>query len=194
MDGVRKTQNKFLKRLDDVGPSLENPIFGFIDRAACSNEPNKIRVLNTRKIKHLVSRKKIKLFGFMALNGNDAALIVNNCKATTFVDLLEAIRHANGSNRPIVGILDNARIHHAKISVAYAESHNIYLVYLPPYSPHLNPIEFSWKDLKKELNKFVSFDEASEKAIGILLDCMKNGKTGYAGSWLEKFGDVIKSC
>jgi len=175
-------------------PHLENPIIGFIDQAACANEPNKIRVLNTKKIKHLVSRKKIKLFGFMALNGNDVALIANNCKATTFVSLLEAIRHANGNNRPIVGILDNARIHHARISVAYAGSQKIYLVYLPPYSPHLNPIEYSWKDLKKELNKFASFDEASEKAIELLLNCMNDRKGTYAGSWLEKFGDVIKCC
>lgn len=129
----------------------------------------------------------------MALNGNDVALIANNCKATTFVSLLEAIRHANG-NRPIVAILDNARIHHARISVAYAGSHKIYLVYLPPYSPHLNPIEYSWKDLKKELNKFASFDEACGKAISILLNCMKTGKMSYAGSWLEKFGEIIKSC
>lgn len=129
----------------------------------------------------------------MALNGNDTALIANNCKATTFVSLLEAIRHTNGNNLPIVAILDNARIHHAKISIAYAESHNIYLVYLPPYSPHLNPIEFSWKDLKKELNKFASFDEASEKAIELLLNDMKDKKMTYAGSWLEKFGEIIKS-
>lgn len=129
----------------------------------------------------------------MALNGNDVAFIANNCKAATFVNLLEAIRDANGTARPIIAVLDNARIHHAKISVAYAESHNIYLVFLPPYSPHLNPIEFSWKDLKKKLNKFPSFDEASENAIELLLNGMNDRKMTYAGSWLEKFGEIIKS-
>lgn len=128
----------------------------------------------------------------MALNGNDIAMISNNCKAESFVCFLEAVRSENNCSRPVVAILDNARIHHAKISVAYAGSHKIYLVYLPPYSPHLNPIEFSWKDLKHEINQYVSFDEANEKAIDILLDCMKSRKRTYAGSWLEKFGEWVK--
>lgn len=130
----------------------------------------------------------------MALNGNDVAMISNNCKAESFVCYLEAIRGENENNRPIVAVLDNARIHHAKISVACAGRQKIYLVYLPPYSPNLNPIEFSWKDLKHEINQYVSFDEAGEKVIDILLDCMKSRKRTYAGSWLEKFGKYVKCC
>jgi len=36
-----------------------------------------------------------------------------------------------------------------------AEKMNIVLVYLPPYSPDLNPIEFVWKGVKR----IVSFIE-----------------------------------
>ena len=46
-------------------------------------------------------------------------------------------------------ILDNFRTHHAKKVREEAEKLNISLVYLPPYSPDLNPIENVWKSVKR---------------------------------------------
>lgn len=42
----------------------------------------------------------------------------------------------------IVIILDNFRSHHANRTREFAEANRIQLVFLPPYSPDLNPIEF----------------------------------------------------
>ena len=39
-------------------------------------------------------------------------------------------------------VLDNAKIHHSDRIVPLVESMGARLVYLPPYSPDLNPIEF----------------------------------------------------
>jgi len=52
----------------------------------------------------------------------------------------------------IVMILDNFPSHKAKIARQYAEDFGINLVYLPPYSPDLNPIEFIWKSIKREVS------------------------------------------
>ncbi|VUT28140.1 MAG: hypothetical protein SYNGOMJ08_00702 [Candidatus Syntrophoarchaeum sp. GoM_oil] len=41
-----------------------------------------------------------------------------------------------------------------------AEKLEIYLVYLPPYSPDLNPIEFIWKSIKRVVS--ISFVENVE--------------------------------
>ena len=49
-------------------------------------------------------------------------------------------------------ILDNFRSHHAKLTTETAEKLNIDLIFLPPYSPDLNPIEFIWKAIKRELS------------------------------------------
>jgi len=49
-------------------------------------------------------------------------------------------------------ILDNFRSHHAKLTTETARKLNIDLVFLPPYSPDLNPIEFIWKTIKRELS------------------------------------------
>lgn len=88
-------------------------------------------------------------------------------------------------------IVDNAKTHKAKISLEEAGKLNIDLLYLPPYSPDLNPIEFEWKDMKKELAKFLSFDEVVRNAKSIAEMLMKERKHGYLRSWLEKFGKCI---
>ena len=48
-------------------------------------------------------------------------------------------------------VLDNARFHTAakvKDKQSMWEEQGVFLRYLPPYAPHLNPIEASWKHLK----------------------------------------------
>ncbi len=48
------------------------------------------------------------------------------------------------SDRFIVLVLDNARIHHANMMQALLQSEEgdaFHFIFLPPYSPHLNPIE-----------------------------------------------------
>lgn len=69
-------------------------------------------------------------------------------KQEDFLKFLYQLRHKE-KKKWIVLVVDNARIHHAKSVKKYCEDHNIKLVYLPAYSPELNPIEFLWKRIKK---------------------------------------------
>lgn len=69
-------------------------------------------------------------------------------KQGDFLKFLYQLRHRE-KKKWIVLIVDNARIHWSKKVRAYCESHYIKLIYLPPYSPELNPIEFLWKRIKK---------------------------------------------
>ena len=50
-------------------------------------------------------------------------------------------------------ILDNVKFHHAKRLKPILErySHRIELIFLPPYSPDLNPVERVWWLMRKEL-------------------------------------------
>jgi len=45
--------------------------------------------------------------------------------------------------------------------------------------------------MKKELAKFLSFDEVVRNAKSIAEMLMKERKHGYVRSWLEKFGECI---
>ncbi len=46
-------------------------------------------------------------------------------------------------------VLDNAAFHRKQSSVVLVEKAGCSLLFLPPYSPHLNPIEKLWANLKR---------------------------------------------
>ena len=48
--------------------------------------------------------------------------------------------------------MDNARFHHARITIAKLEELGITYMYLPPYSPQLNPIEEFFSMIKARFN------------------------------------------
>ena len=53
--------------------------------------------------------------------------------------------------KPTVVIIDNASIHHSQIfqdEIEKWEKRNLFLYYLPKYSPELNLIEILWKHIK----------------------------------------------
>ena len=61
-------------------------------------------------------------------------------------------------------ILDNAKIHHAKLIQPFLNENmkRLELVFLPPYSPKLNRIEKLWKWLKDSVINNVFFHSVSE--------------------------------
>lgn len=50
-------------------------------------------------------------------------------------------------------IMDNHPVHHAKIASEYLHKNNIKFLYLPPYSPELNPIEEAFSKIKHAIKK-----------------------------------------
>ena len=106
--------------------------------------------LNTR-------RRKFYVLGAYVVEGESVAVISNACKTGDFISLLRAVRSAN-QDAVIVLVADNARIHIAREARRIADELDIVLVYLPPYSSHLNPIEFVWRDCKRDLSVYVFED------------------------------------
>jgi transposase len=74
-------------------------------------------------------------------------------------------------------VLDNARFHSAK---ALKVPENVSFIFLPPYSPDLNPIERLWQDIKKPIKSKIFnslqnlMDEVSEILDKITNDSIKN--------------------
>ena len=52
-------------------------------------------------------------------------------------------------------VMDNASFHRKSQLSEIAENNNITLIFLPPYSPELNPIEKFWANMKKFLRNFL---------------------------------------
>ena len=82
-----------------------------------------------------------KTFGFYSLNGNSVLRFQDHSRKKNIILFLKSIRESN-PEKPIMVILDNFRSQHSKAVKKGAVPLNIKLIFLPPYSPDLNPIEF----------------------------------------------------
>jgi len=122
------------------------------------------------------------LFGaFSAINGNSLLLEMPYCNTDTFQTFLDNLSQLNEEEFKIV-ILDNGAFHKAKRLVI---PKNIGFIFLPAYSPELNPAEQIWRLLKKAIcNKvFTTLDELSDALCAIIqkaitIDSVKS-ITGY---------------
>jgi putative transposase len=103
-------------------------------------------------------------------------------------EFLGAIRAFN-PERKIVVILDNFRSHHAKKTEQYAAECGIELVYLPPYSPDLNPIEFIWKSIKRVISQTFIVDLTHLKWLIRKHFEDFSSRLSFAQRWIEKFLD-----
>ena len=100
--------------------------------------------------------------------------------------LSRAFRQANPGKRLIV-VLDNFSSHHAVLVKAYAANNNIQLVYLPPYSPDLNPIEQIWRAIKREVAAtFIMNYEHLTTVIARAFEKLA-AKRSYREKWVIKF-------
>lgn len=102
-----------------------------------------------------------------ALCLDDLDIITRTCKKVngdSICDLLKVIKKKNPLEKRLYLVLDNAPFNRSKKVKSLAKKLKIKLVFLPPYSPNLNPIERLWKFFKKKTlyNKyFETFDEFS---------------------------------
>ena len=64
---------------------------------------------------------------------------------------IDLLPHLNDNS---VLIMDNMKSHYAKAVKNLLDSSGVRYIYLPPYSPDLNPIEKLWSTVKVFLRKF----------------------------------------
>ena len=97
---------------------------------------------------HAPTRKSVACFGAVSLSSGK--LVRSMCKtfnAVTFETFLKTLlRHRSRDTRMVL-VLDNARYHHAILLKPLLRTYRavLTLLFLPPYSPQLAPIERVWK-------------------------------------------------
>ena len=67
----------------------------------------------------------------------------------------------NTVTKTTIIVLDNDLIHHSELfteKIKEWEKKNVFLLYLPPYSPELNKIEILWKHIKYYWMPFDAYD------------------------------------
>ena len=111
------------------------------------------------------------LFGaFSPITGNHLLLEMPSCNTDCFQVFLNELSNSDKGEFKIL-LLDNGAFHKAQRLVIPP---NIALIFLPPYSPELNPAEKIWwtikRNLKNQLFKTIEdLSEAITKSIQLLI-------------------------
>ena len=111
-------------------------------------------------------------------------ILIKNLYDKKLIELIQNERKLNL-------ILDNAQIHKAEVTRVVADILNINLVYLPVYSPFLNPIEKVWADIKREfyMEYYGSVNEIIEVFEKEFYERVDN--TSYFEKWGIEYFDTI---
>jgi transposase len=149
--------------LEDTYPQIEkqskeeNAEIQWADETACVSLPSIIKGYapkgKTPVMEHTAKRFKINMISSITNRGKLRFMVYEqNMDASVFITFLE--RLIESSQKKVFLILDNLRIHHAKLVKAWVEEHKekIALFYLPAYSPDLNPDEYLNNDFKRNVN------------------------------------------
>jgi transposase len=148
---VKEEQEKFVKRYNTLNPQI--PVY-FAD----STHPEFAPVITYGWIKkgevfevktNSGHRKRVNVCGAIEINSLQViARTFKTINQYSICDLIKAI-HAKNNQNPAYLVLDGASYHRAKSVKSLAKKLKIKILYLPAYSPNLNPIERLWKFMKK---------------------------------------------
>ena len=84
-------------------------------------------------------------------------------------------------------ILDNYSAHKSAFIKKIALHLNIALIYLPPYSSHLNPIEQIWRQMKREIKHYYLESREFLQELTIKTYNKSISGTKVYDKWLETF-------
>jgi transposase len=178
-----------LSLLREKGIKEEEIAIGFIDEARPQNTANTVKVWSFEKPLAIKNTTKFNTntIGFYAIKGNSVNMFLDDSKAPSIAGFLDHIKASNETYRAIVAIIDNFSSHRSALVTQKAKDLGIYLVFLPPYSPNLNPIEFIWKSIKRVLS--ISFVPDLDEMRRIITEsfCGFAKCKSYADRWIEKF-------
>jgi transposase len=94
------------------------------------------------------------LFGaFSPITGSNCLLEMPHCNSQTFQIFINQMT-ANDADEFKIVILDNGAFHHAK---SIQMPSNMAFIFLPPYSPELNPAEKMWRFFKDRVS-MIAYD------------------------------------
>ena len=161
---VAQQRNQELRQRFMTECSAYRPeMFVFVDETG-SDRRNAMRkfgyslVGKTPSVSRLLVRGKcFSAIAALTLDGIIATLVTSNTvTAVTFEEfivskLLTKLMPFNGVNPNSILVLDNATIHHVQSVLEVIKDTGCLLLFLPPYSPDLNPIEETFSKIKYEL-------------------------------------------
>jgi len=89
--------------------------------------------------------------------------------AVVFLAFLKHVLRTYAHARKIYLVVDNARSHHAKLLKPFLKlvARKLGLIFLPPYSPELNPAEDLWKLIREKCTHDTYYEHFEDKVAVI---------------------------
>ena len=141
-------------------------------RTACQNLGNNLKgyapigTYNKPILKHTAKKFKINMISAITNTGKSMfALYDKSIKIDSFIEFCKKVINSNNGKK-IYLIVDNLRVHHAKLVKEWEEENSKYikLFYLPAYSPEFNPDEYMLS-LQQNPQKVANFFQHPKGAI-----------------------------
>jgi transposase len=178
-----------LNEITSMGIDEDDISIGFLDEASPQNKANSGKTWHFPDTIFKENSTKIKTntIGFYSLNGYSVVRFLESSNEFTIKWFLKEVRDENQDSEYIIIILDNLSSHKCKRTIDYAKSIGIYLVFLTPYSPDLNPIEFVWKSIRRVVSQF--FIQNADHLREIIYHCYMSftETTSFAKNWIKQF-------
>jgi transposase len=125
------------------------------------------------------------LFGaFSPITGERLLLEMPHCNSAAFQVFIDKLSLQNPSEFKIL-ILDNGAFHHAR---SLQIPNNIALIFLPPYSPELNPAEKMWRYFKDRVSMIAynSLEALQQQLTSIIKQLSNNTVQSICGNQFYK--------
>ena len=117
---------------------------------------------------------------------------VQTVDAQSSIDLFASLERAYSTMSRIHVFLDNARYHHARAVQDWLQQpgRRIVLHFVPPYCPHLNPIERLWKVMHENVThnrRYAKFRDFAEAVLGFLRETVPRRFDEFSSTITDNF-------
>ena len=125
----------------------------------------------------------------MRVNGTMCPLVFDGTlNKHIFAEYIKSCLKPTRSSEDVL-LLDNSSVHTSKLVLDTLKECDIKYLFLPPYSPDLNPIELLWAFMKSILRKLKArTHDKLEDAINIALDSVE---IEFISNWFTHCGYIV---
>lgn len=122
------------------------------------------------ELKSVSGRQRVNINGVVNIE-EPSEIVVYESKTVnteTTIELFTKLLNTYPESEKIYIVCDNASYYKSKAMKYWLETTRIELIYLPPYSPNLNPMERVWKLMRKEIIDYNYYEDFNQFRANVL--------------------------
>jgi len=170
--------------IDETGSDNKNALLKYGYSLRGKTPVNHALLVRGERVSAIACMSLAGLLDVKTINGTSDGDVFYNFVHT---HLLPHLMPFNGTNPHSVVILDNCSIHHVPEVAKSIQDVGALLIYLPPYSPDLNPIEELFSKVKKVM-KTLELEMYQNDIETLLLASFASVTTEDCAGWIHHTG------